>query len=122
MRQGTATTAVTDGRLARYFDITGRALAKAEPFPDADEEHHRQAREALDMARRYYDDAGHFREKGDLVTAFAALNYAHGWLDAAARFGLIDAGGDSELFVVDDDLQEEMRERHRRRRRTCPQP
>ena len=38
---------------------------------------------------------------GDIVTAFAALNYAHGWLDAGARIGLFDVGHDSELFTVD---------------------
>ena len=31
-----------------------------------------------------YDDAIHFAAKGDLVNAFAAVNYAHGWLDARA--------------------------------------
>lgn len=53
------------------------------------------------MAKRYFSDAQHFKEKGDIVTAFAALNYAHGWLDAGARLGLFDVGHDSELFTVD---------------------
>jgi len=53
------------------------------------------------MAKRYYSDAKHFRDKGDYVTAFAALNYAHGWLDAGARIGLFDVDHDSELFTVD---------------------
>jgi hypothetical protein len=35
------------------------------------------------------------------VTAFAALNYAHGWLDAGARLGLFDVGKDNVLFTVD---------------------
>lgn len=60
-----------------------------------------QANVVFDMAQRYFDDAGHFREKGDVVTAFAALNYAHGWLDAGARLGLFDVGHDNELFTVD---------------------
>ncbi|MBI4145797.1 DUF357 domain-containing protein [Candidatus Woesearchaeota archaeon] len=55
----------------------------------------------FDMAKRYFSDAQHFKEKGDIVTAFAALNYAHGWLDAGARLGLFDVGHDSELFTVD---------------------
>jgi hypothetical protein len=59
------------------------------------------ARVVLDMASRYFSDAGHFEEKGDVVTAFAALNYAHGWLDAGARLGLFKVN-DSTLFTVDD--------------------
>lgn len=62
---------------------------------------HCQAMVVFDMAKRYFEDAKHFREKGDIVTAFAALNYAHGWLDAGARLGLFDVGHDSELFTVD---------------------
>ncbi|MBD3304297.1 DUF357 domain-containing protein [Candidatus Woesearchaeota archaeon] len=62
---------------------------------------HCQAVVVFDMAKRYFEDAKHFREKGDVVTAFAALNYAHGWLDAGARLGLFDVGRDSELFTVD---------------------
>ena len=42
-----------------------------------------------------------YAEKGDLVNAFAALNYAHGWLDAGARLGLFDVDGDNVLFTVD---------------------
>jgi len=52
------------------------------------------------MASRYYSDAGHFRDKEDWVLAFAALNYAHGWLDAGARIGLFQVK-DSRLFTVD---------------------
>ena len=36
------------------------------------------------------------------VNAFAALNYAHGWLDSGARIGLFDVK-DSRLFTVDDE-------------------
>ena len=43
-----------------------------------------------------------FKKKGDYVTAFAALNYAHGWLDAGARLGIFDVDGDSTLFTVDE--------------------
>jgi len=52
------------------------------------------------MATRYFEDARHFEEKGDFVTAFAALNYAHGWLDAGARIRLFKVT-DNRLFTVD---------------------
>ena len=59
------------------------------------------AKDFLDMAQRYFSDARHFEKNGQIVTAFAALNYAHGWLDAGARLGLFDVDHDSELFTVD---------------------
>ncbi|MEK6822622.1 MAG: DUF357 domain-containing protein [Nanoarchaeota archaeon] len=89
---------VTDAKLASYFDVTGRALKKAKPAKG----HQQQARIILDMAQRYFDDAKHFEKKGDKVLAFAALNYAHGWLDCGARLGILDVGKDNVLFTVDD--------------------
>ncbi len=59
------------------------------------------AKDFYDMASRYYSDAKHFKKNNDYVLAFAALNYAHGWLDAGARIGLFDVH-DSTLFTVDD--------------------
>ena len=88
---------ITEAKLNKYFDVTSRALKKVKIVS----EHKKQAEDAFDMAKRYYEDAKHFRDKGDMVTAFAALNYAHGWLDAGARLGLFDVGHDSELFTVD---------------------
>ncbi len=88
---------ITNEKLEKYFDVTSRALAKVKIVSV----NRKQAEDALDMARRYFEDAKHFRDKGEIVTAFAALNYAHGWLDAGARLGLFDVGHDSELFTVD---------------------
>lgn len=93
---------ITEEKLSKYFDITGRALkkvkiAKNKNIKDAE----KHAKDFLDMAQRYYSDARHFMDKGEWVNAFACLNYAHGWLDAGARIGLFDVGNDSELFTVD---------------------
>jgi hypothetical protein len=88
---------ITDAKLDKYFDITSRALKKVKIVSA----HKKQAEDALDMAKRYFSDAQHFRAKGDYINAFAAVNYAHGWLDAGARLGLFDVGHDSELFTVD---------------------
>lgn len=92
--------AISEAKLDRYFSVTKEALdmVKAKGFDDT---RRRDAADALDMAQRYYDDALHFRKKGEWVTAFAALNYAHGWLDAGARLGLFKVK-DSRLFTVDD--------------------
>ena len=91
---------VTDERLEKYFSITKEALDKAKAA-EKDSKQTQHADDFLDMASRYYEDAKHFRDKGDIVTAFAALNYAHGWLDAGARIGLFKVK-DSRLFTVDD--------------------
>ncbi len=92
-------------KLERYFDVTSRALKKVKFRETIKLPLKKIAPDFYDMAKRYFDDAKHFREQGDWVTAFAALNYAHGWLDAGARLGVFDVGGDSELFTVDEEWQ-----------------
>jgi hypothetical protein len=37
---------------------------------------------ALELARQYCEDTKFFLEKKDYVTAFGAINYAHGLIDA----------------------------------------
>ena len=92
---------VSEEKLDKYFSITEEALDKVKAS-DIDEERKAEAEDFLDMAERYYSDAGHFREKGDWVLAFAALNYAHGWLDAGARLGFWDIDKKvKDYFVVD---------------------
>lgn len=96
-----STATVTPEKLAKYFDVTGRALEKVKIASERKIDWKKSADDFLDMATRYYNDAKHFEQKGDIVTAFAALNYAHGWLDAGARLGLFDVGHDDTLFTVD---------------------
>ena len=90
---------ITKKKLEKYFSVTEEAMnlaTKSKNRPDMEE-----AREDfLDMISRYISDAKHFYSKNDYVNAFAALNYAHGWLDAGARLGLFDVH-DSRLFTVD---------------------
>jgi uncharacterized protein len=92
---------ITSEKLAKYFDVTNRALKKVKLVKQVEIDVSKSAKDFLDMATRYFEDAKHFHEKGDDVNAFAALNYAHGWLDAGARIGLFDVDHDSELFTVD---------------------
>ena len=90
---------VTSEKLEKYFDVTGRALKMCKAAMD--KSRLKEAKDFYDMASRYYSDAQHFQKNNDYVLAFAALNYAHGWLDAGARIGLF-AVHDSTLFTVDD--------------------
>ena len=89
---------ITSQKLEKYFSITKEALDKAKQALDGS----KQADDLWDMASRYFQDASYFlKEKEDAVLAFAALNYAHGWLDAGARLGLFKVK-DSRLFTVDE--------------------
>ena len=54
----------------------------------------------LRMCDDYTADARHFASEGDLVSSFGAINYAHAWLDAAVRIGLMDGHGDDRLFTL----------------------
>ncbi len=93
---------ITEEKLKKYFDVTDRALKKV-MIPELPPSEKEKAEDFLDMATRYFSDAKYFYENGDYVNAFAALNYAHGWLDAGARIALFDVGKDNVLFTVDDD-------------------
>jgi hypothetical protein len=92
---------ITDEKLEKYFDVTGRALKKLKELPPKGTHLDSISKDFLLMARTYYEDAKHFRKNNDYINAFAALNYAHGWLDAGARLGLWDVEHDSVLFTVD---------------------
>ncbi|MBT3406770.1 DUF357 domain-containing protein [Candidatus Woesearchaeota archaeon] len=92
---------VTQEKLDKYFEVTGKALNKVKIVEKGEVNFKEAGEDFLDMATRYYQDAKHFQEKGDKVLAFAALNYAHGWLDAGARLGIFDVDGDNVLFTVD---------------------
>jgi len=88
---------LTKQKLDKYLKITEKALIQAKKSSN-NTDFNRE--DFLDMIERYISDSKHFYKKGDLVNAFAAINYAHGWLDAGARIGIFDVH-DSELFTVD---------------------
>ena len=89
--------AITGEKLKKYFKITEKAIEKAKKHIRKNDE--KEASIILDMAQRYYDDARWFEKKGDYVDAFAAINYAHGWLDAGSKLGIFKVR-DTKLFVV----------------------
>ncbi len=91
---------ITAAKIARYLDVTERALSKVKVLAPEPSHLETVAKDFLTMARSYHADARHFAARGDHVNAFACVNYAHGWLDAAARLGLLDHGGDDVLFTL----------------------
>jgi len=88
---------ITKEKVEKYFNLTSTALEKVKENIIKGKENY--AKEIIDMVSNYLSDAKHFEEKGDLVNAFAALNYAHGWLDAGVRLDIFDAKDDN-LFTV----------------------
>ena len=87
---------VSKEKLDKYYKITKEAYDMAkENISDKE-----KAEIILDMVNRYIQDSKHFESKNDLVTAFAALNYAHGWLDAGAVLKIFNVK-DNRLFTVD---------------------
>lgn len=95
-------TEITEEKLKDSFEITEAALEKARDSGESVSlDTLKRARDDfIDMVERYLDDAKYFSEKGDNVKAFAALNYAHGFLDAGARLGIFDVH-DNKLFAAD---------------------
>ncbi|HIH00790.1 TPA: DUF357 domain-containing protein [Thermoplasmata archaeon] len=91
---------LTAERVEKYIALTSSALVKLRIAAPERSFNRRLADDFLTMARSYFDDAKEFARKGDMVNAFACVNYAHGWLDSGARIGLFDVGGDDQLFTL----------------------
>jgi uncharacterized protein len=88
---------ITSEKLKKYFNLTETALKEVKKNIFRGKE--KQAKEIVDMAENYVSDARHFEDKSDYVNAFAALNYAHGWIDAGVRLGIFDVN-DRDLFTI----------------------
>lgn len=93
---------LSEERVEKYIRITSEALSKIRVVAPERSFSKRLADDFLEMARAYFDDARDFAKKGDLVNAFACVNYAHGWLDCGVRIGLFDVGCDDRLFTLYD--------------------
>ncbi|WP_297488192.1 DUF357 domain-containing protein [Thermococcus sp.] len=89
---------ISEEKLKKYFAVTGKALETLEVAVHEKSLLMEVARDFLEMARSYFEDAKYYYEKGDYVTAFAALNYAHGFIDAGVRLGVF-RGEDERLFA-----------------------
>ena len=88
---------ISNEKLAKYFKLTETALGEVKKNIISGREV--DAKEIVDMVSNYVSDAHHFEDKGDWVNAFAALNYAHGWLDSGVRLKVFDVT-DDRLFTV----------------------
>lgn len=88
---------VTIEKIEKYWEITSKALdiAKKSIAKGKDKE----ADEIIKMVSSYLSDSHHFEKEGHYVNAFAAVNYAHGWLDSGARLKVFNVS-DTNLFTI----------------------
>ena len=94
---------VTKQKLSKYFKLTNTALKMAKIKASLPAKDKKKCEQFLDFCKRYVSDAKHFQDAGDYVTSFAALNYAHAWLDAAAVAGWISVKDKNrnKYFTID---------------------
>jgi hypothetical protein len=85
--------------LEKYLALTDEALKRVRAAPPTRSFLAGASEDFLTMARAYLSDARHFQQQGDLERALAAVSYAHGWLDAGVRLGLLDGGDDDVRFT-----------------------
>jgi uncharacterized protein len=83
----------------KYVRLTREALAKVAPAAPARSFLRGASTDFLEMARSYLADAEHFSAEGDAERALAAASYAHAWLDAGVRLGILDGGNDDQRFT-----------------------
>ena len=91
---------ITDDKMAKYLDITTRARKKLKVSPPVRSFDRKLALEFLERSESYFRTAVSYRNDDDYVRAFAAVNYAHAWLDGGARIGLFDVEEDDVLFTL----------------------
>jgi len=88
---------IDEKKLTKYFNLTSRGLKEVKKNIIKGKE--KEAGEIIEMVSNYLSDAQHFKKQGRWIDAFAALNYAHGWIDAGVRLGIFDVD-DRDLFTV----------------------
>jgi hypothetical protein len=88
---------ITKEKLEKYYGLSSKALGIVKKSIKKGKE--KQAKEIILMVECYLSDAKHFEKNNDYVNAFAAINYAHGWLDSGARLKIFQVT-DNQLFTI----------------------
>lgn len=88
---------ISKEKLEKYFRVTESAFEIVKKSVIKGKE--KEAKEIFEMVKNYISDAKHFEKMGDWVLSFAALNYAHGWIDAGVRLDVFQVT-DDKLFTV----------------------
>jgi hypothetical protein len=88
---------ITKEKIKKYYSLTNKALKIVKKSVIKGKE--AQAKEIIEMASNYISDAKYFEKKKDLVNAFAAINYAHGWIDSGVRLDIFNVKN-NKLFTI----------------------
>jgi len=88
---------ITGEKLEKYRSLTEDALKLAKKARIKNKE--KDAKEIISMVENYLSDSEYFQKKDDFVNAFAALNYAHGWLDSGVRLDVFNVK-DNKFFTI----------------------
>ena len=91
---------ISNTRIEKYIELTAKALDKVSIVDESGTVNHSKAEDILVMVKAYHSDAKFFLEEGRGDDAFAAVNYAHGWIDCGVRLGYLDGKGDWQLFTL----------------------
>ena len=85
-------------RVEKYEKLTEKALSLIEISAKKGSKEFETAKDFLEMARNYLSDGKYYAQKKDLITALASYSYAHAWIDAGIRAGILKGKG-NELFT-----------------------
>ncbi len=88
---------ITKTDLKKYREVTQKAFSIASNSLSKGKEN--DAKKIIEMVECYLSDSNHFEKKGDLVNAFGAIYYAHGWIDCGARLKIFNVS-DDKLFTI----------------------
>jgi len=88
---------VTKEKIQRYKTITSKSIEITKSSIVKGKE--KEAKEIIEMVSNYLSDSEYFEKNKDFVNAFAALNYAHGWLDAGVRLNIFNTKN-NKFFTV----------------------
>lgn len=88
---------ITQEDLKKYRKITEKAFSIAKESITKNKEE--EAKKIIEMVSCYLSDSKHFEKKEDLINAYGAIYYAHGWIDCGARLKIFDVT-DDKLFTI----------------------
>lgn len=87
-------------RCKKYRHLTEKAIKKAKISIPQEGALFIIAKDFREMAENYLKDGKYYETKGNFDIALASYAYAHAWLDASARLGLVDVKKDHKLFTL----------------------
>ncbi len=91
---------ITKNLAEKYLNLTGKAREKVSMIENQTNEKKDMVAIMLEMADNYISDANHFFQIQDYVRSYGAINYAHAWIDACVKLGLMDGHNDDQLFTL----------------------